>query len=342
MRILVIAPSWVATPPTGHGPGEQPAADLAKALTGLGHDVTVFATGDSLVGCKLAWHFDKAYAHDGLSAQREQEHVSRALAYAQAGFFDVIHSNESNMGLLLIGRCPTPSVTRMNWSGTPTLRAAYDLLPADQRRRTNVCAISHSLQRRIRYLAPRKVIYNGIDVEDFPVNGKHDGPLLFLGRVCPEKGADIAIRVAARAGRKLTIAGPVTDNGYFEQRIKPRLQSVATYVGPVNGRQKRELLASAAALLMPYRAREAFGYVLVEAMACGTPCIAFDRGSPREIIEHGSTGFIVRTPAEAVSAISSISNISGATCRRRVVERFGTMTMAQAYVSLYSKMIENS
>ncbi len=338
MRVLVVAPSWASTPPVGHGPGEQHAADLAGALRHRGHDVTVFATGDSDPGCALAWHFPRAGTEP--HGDRERQHVDAALRYAESTGFDVIHSNESNIGLLRIGACLVPSVTRINWAGTAILRARFQALPVRQRQRTVVCPVSHSLSRRLRYLRPVRAIHNGVNVGAYTASGDHSGPLLFLGRICPEKGPDTAIKIAQVARREIVLAGPITNQQFFEARIRPRLRDgQVSYVGHATAEQKRELFAAAAALLMPYRSPEPFGYVLLEAMASGTPCVAFDQGAPAEIIDHGRTGFLVRSIRDAVHALSSVSAISSEVCRRHVQSRFSVDAMADAYLELYRAVL---
>jgi glycosyltransferase involved in cell wall biosynthesis len=338
LRLLILAPSWVMTPPVGHGPGQQHAADLAHALQRKGHSVTLFATGDSRPSCPLAWHFPNTDAPKG--PQREREHVAAALRYAESEGFDLIHSNETNVGLLRIGACRVPSLIRMNWAGTPELAARFRSLPSAHRARTAVCAVSHALARSVDYLRPIAVVHNGIDVADYPADGTHGGPLLFLGRIFAEKGVDTAIDIAQLTGRELVLAGPVTDRRYFAEQIRPRLAGKGVeYVGPVDAVQKRALYSSASALLMPYRAPEPFGYALIEAMACGTPCIAFDNGSPAEVIEHGRTGFVVRSVAAATRAVQELDTIRSADCRQHVASHFSIEAMTAAYLRVYQAIL---
>jgi glycosyltransferase involved in cell wall biosynthesis len=338
MKIAQVAPLTEAVPPKLYGGTERVVAYLTDALVELGHDVTLFASGDSVTKAKLApiWpqalRLDPAIKDFLAPVFMELEMVAR-----RAHEFDVIHSHLDYFGYPLLRLLDVPSVTTLHGRlDLPELRPLYEVYDD-----MPVVSISDS-QRvplpRANYVA---TILHGLPQNLLAKGSGAGGYLAFLGRISPEKAPDAAIRIAARAGMPLKIAAKVdrVDAEYFKTSIEPLLSlGQVEFIGEIGEHQKSEFLGNAAGLLFPIAWREPFGLVMIEAMACGTPVIAFENGSVPEVLEDGVTAFIVQNEDQAVQAVRKISMLDRDRIRTEFDQRFTAQHMAQNYLKLYSRL----
>jgi glycosyltransferase involved in cell wall biosynthesis len=340
MRVAMISPLEMRVPPPGYGGSELIVSLLTEEFVRRGHDVTLFASGDSVTGAKLVPGCER-YLRGTDRKKDILTMLSVTSCMERAGDFDIIHNHTTLEGLATAGLVATPMLSTLHGG------LGGDWLLLFERYRGWYNTISRSAKS----LLPDKsrfagVIYNAIDVETFPFNaGPRDDYLLYLSRISREKGTHLAIEVARRAGRRLVIAGNIddTDRPYFESEVLPRVDGDAiTYVGEANSVQKRELFANAQCLLAPITWNEPFGLFMAEAMACGTPVVAFRMGSVPEVVEDGVTGYVVTTVGEMVEALDRLDGISPEACRRRVEERFSTARMADDYMAAYEQVLEAS
>ena len=338
MRIAQIAPLTEAVPPKRYGGTERVVSYLTEELVSLGHDVTLFASGDSATSARLVPMWPRATRldpeiHDPLAPVF---HMLEQV-YERADEFDVLHFHLDYLPFRLFSSQPTPFLSTMHGRmDLPEIRPIYQAhsdvplvsISDAQRRpltRANWAAtVHHGLPERL--LAPR------------PVRPSY---LAFLGRVSPEKRVDRAIEIAGRAGLPLKIAAKVdrADQDYFQEHIRPLLnQPHVEMVGEIGEAEKAEFLSGAHALLFPIDWPEPFGLVMIEAMACGTPVIAFEGGSVREVVEEGTTGFIVHDIAGAAAAVARLPELSRAAVRRRFEARFTARRMARDYLGVYVRL----
>ncbi|MGO4736667.1 glycosyltransferase family 4 protein [Bosea sp. 2KB_26] len=335
MRIAMLAPISWRTPPRHYGPWELVTSLLTEALLERGVDVTLFATRDSRTSGTLAGLCPAPYSEDPAIDAKVWEMLHVAHVFERAGEFDLIHNQADFVPLAFSRLVETPVVTTIHGFSSdrilPVFKAYED--------RVHYVAISAADRHPdLRYAA---VIHHGIRLEDFPFDPDGSPDLLFFGRIHRDKGAAEAIATARRAERRLVMAGIVQDEGYHAAQVVPALddRSVA-YLGPVGGALRTKTLGSARALLHLISFEEPFGLSVVEALACGTPVIAFNRGSMPELIEHGVTGFLVESVDEAVAAVARIGEIDRAACRASVVARFTVERMADRYLSLYRSLLD--
>ncbi len=334
MRIAMLAPIAWRTPPRAYGPWELVTSLLTEALVARGVDVTLFATLDSHTAGTLAGVVPRPYSEDPSIDAKVWEMRHLAYLFERAGEFDLIHNQADFPAHAFSGLVDTPMVTTIHGFSSTRIMPMY----APYQDRVNYVAISDADRHpALRYAA---TIHHGIPLADFPFDPVGSDDLLFFGRIHPDKGAAEAIAAARGAGRRLVMAGIVQDAGYHDREVAPAIDGErVVYLGPVGGEQRVRTLGSAAALLHLIGFDEPFGLSVVEAMACGTPVIAFDRGSMRELIEDGVTGFLVNTGDEAVAAIGRIGEIDRAACRGRVAERFTVERMADRYLNLYRTIL---
>ncbi|TAM06612.1 MAG: glycosyltransferase family 4 protein [Paraburkholderia sp.] len=341
MRIAQIAPLYEAVPPKLYGGTERVVSYLTEALVDLGHDVTLFASGDSVTAAKLEPAWPRALRLDPTIRDALAPHmVLLERVRRVAHEFDVLHFHLDYLPFPLFSTLDTPFVTTLHGRlDLPELQPVFNTF-AD----TPVISISDSQRQPLRQANWQGTIYHGLPAGLLtPQTGREPQYLAFLGRICPEKRVDTAIRIAAQSGLPLKIAAKVdkVDQDYFKAEIEPLLsQAHVEFIGEIDESQKPAFLSGAKALLFPIDWSEPFGLVMIEAMACGTPVIAFNRGSVPEVIDPGVTGFIVEDVQGAVAALDKIESLSRKAIRAQFDRRFTSHTMARNYVDAYTALIE--
>jgi glycosyltransferase involved in cell wall biosynthesis len=333
MRAAVLAPVAWRTPPRHYGPWEQVASNIAEGLIKLGVEVTLFATGDSITAGKLVAICDKGYEEDRTQDAKVLEclHISNLME--KAGEFDIIHNNFDFLPLTYSELIKTPVITTIHGFSSPRIIPVYKKYNAVG----NYVSISNSDRSpELNYLA---TVYNGLDTKDFKFNDRHEGYLLYFGRIHPDKGTAEAIDIAKKSKHKLLIAGIVQDENYFNEKIKPRLNEQIEYVGSADPEKRNILLGNASALLHPINFNEPFGLSVAEAMLCGTPVIAFNKGSMPELIKHEETGFLVNTVNEAAAVVKDLKKINRIDCYNWATSQFSCDKMAADYLKLYRQIL---
>lgn len=338
MRIALIAPPWVPTPPPACGGTEVVVDVLARGLQNAGHEVFLFATGDSTSEVNLAYHFESAV---GVCRQDntllELLHVTSAYEMAQQ--FDIVHDH-TLVGPAYGARYPQLPIVTTNHLPFENGLDDYYRVTSD---RVPVIAISHSQAKGATGVNLAGVIHHGVDVNEFPVGKGDGGYALFLGRMSPAKGVHVAIEVARKAGMPLLIAAKcreLIEIAYLEEVIKPLLGGNIEYLGEVNRSEKLELLADASCLLNPIAWPEPFGMVMLEALACGTPVIATHFGAAPEIIDDGVTGFLVDSSKDLIGALENVDELDRTACRSVAEERFSSDVMVKKHLVVYENIIE--
>jgi len=308
---------------------------LTEGLVVRGVDVTLFATGDSQTAGKLHSICPRPYSEDQDLDHKVWECLHISEVFEHADEFDVIHNHFDFLPLTYSGFVQTPVLTTIHGFSSPKILPVY----RKYNRHTYYVAISNADRNPgLDYIA---TIYHGIPIDDYPFCDDPDDYLLFLGRIHPDKGAYEAIQVAQRAGVPLVIAGIVQDKEYFQRQVTPYVDGEQIrYVGPVGMPEKGKLLGHARALLHMINFDEPFGLSVVEAMACGTPVIAIDRGSMSELIRDGETGFLVVSKEDAVESVRGIDNIDRNRCRMWVEKRFTQTRMVKEYLQVYKMILE--
>lgn len=334
MKIAVLSTTCWRTPPRQYGPWEQVASNIAEGLVARGHDVTLFATGDSHTAGRLEWVCERPWEESpGQDAKVcECLHISHLMEMADR--FDIIHNNYDFLPLSYSRLIKTPMVTTIHGFSSPAI------IPVFERYSDIGHYVSISDADRSPDLSYEATVYNGIRSEDFTLNIVGGSDLLYFGRIHPDKGAAQAIEIARNAGRRLIIAGLIQDKAYFEDRVQPAIDGEqVVYVGNVGPDQRNHLLGNAFALLHPISFDEPFGLSVAEAMFCGTPVVAFDRGSMPELIQDGRTGFLVRDVTQAEAALKTIPDIDRRYCRRWAEGRFSLAHMIDGYLAVYERVL---
>jgi glycosyltransferase involved in cell wall biosynthesis len=336
LRVAVLAPISWRVPPRHYGPWEQFASLLTEGLVDRGVDVTLFASGDSKTAGKLASVIPRGYSEDPDADPKVSECLHIAHAFERAGEFDLIHNSFDFLPLTYSGLVETPVLTTIHGFSSPRILAVYERYNAT----CAYVAISDSDRASgLDYLA---TIHHGIDTDAFALHPAPGRYLLYFGRIHPDKGTVEAIDVAAQCELPLVVAGIVQDERYFEEQVAPRIDGDRVrFVGAVGPDERSELLGGAHALLHLISFDEPFGYSVVEAMACGTPVIAIDRGSMPELIVGGTTGFLVEDVAGAVAAVAAAAALDRSAIRAHAVERFGVGRMVDAYVEVYETLLRS-
>lgn len=354
MKIAQVAPLWLALPPKKYGGTERIAYYLTEGLVQRGHEVTLFASGDSKTKAKLIPGWPKCLIKEKLYGKPIPwgnaifPLLNISQAFEMADKFDIIHVHENAV-------CLSNFFTRL--TKTPVVITIHDDFPAPKNKdrwaafkkykNNNYIAISKSHRKwgekvKLNFVA---TVYNGVDINLFNFKEERGEYLVWLGRSAPKKGAKEAIMIAKKAKEKLILAGRVDVNSpiskeYFQKEMKPYFNKDIKFIGEVNDTQKNKLLRNAKALLYPISWEEPFGLVSVEAMACGTPAIIFDRGSTREVVKDRKTGFVVKNIKEAVRAVKKIDQIDRKECRKWVEEKFTIEKMVDNYEKAYLKILK--
>lgn len=334
MRIAILAPIAWRTPPRKYGPWEQVASALTEGLVNRGLSVTLFATADSITTSRLRYSAPTGYAENTELDPKVEEclHISQVMEAARD--FDLIHNHFDFLPLTYSRLIDTPMVTTIHGFSSPKIMPVYRKYNS----RCHYVSISNADRAAdLDYIA---TVYNGINTSQFDVVARPDDYLLFFGRIHPEKGAHLAITVARRAERRLLIAGPIQDTAYFEKELLPHIDGhQIQYIGNVGPEERNGLLGNAAALLHLISFDEPFGLSVAEAMCCGTPVVAINRGSMNELVVHGETGFLVSDIAEAVPLIGRIPELSRQACATWAREMFSQEKMVTSYLSVYQRIL---
>ena len=361
MKIAHIAPPWIAIPPKNYGGTEIVIYNLVEAEVAQGHDVTLFAPGDTKTSAKLISFFPQSLLEEGVPWQghlKAYYHLFKAVEYIKEHDFDIVHthlSSSADMYLFpLLASLATPHVTTLHsrfpfdrvqsWTGTA------DELYMEWAPSIPMIAISESARAE----SPRElnfvgVVHHGLPMQQYvPTSKKRGDFFVWLGRFVPDKGTHLAIEAAKRTGAKIVLAGTIDRHqqdaiNYFQEKIKPQIDNdQVRYVGPVNMKEKISLLSRARGFLNPIEWEEPFGMVMIEAMALGCPVISFARGAASEIIVHRKTGFLVRDVDEMVRFIPRIDEIDRNATREYIERNFSSRVMAEKYVKIYKLVIANA
>jgi len=337
MRIAHIAPVATTIPPPKSGSVETMTSLLTERLVARGHDVTLFATADSTTSAKLCAIYPHGYWHDeNMWPWEMYEMLNLAAAVERAGEFDIIHYEAAYypMSLAFARLSPTPIVQTLHHSPSAAEVGLWSRYPD-----APFVAISNEQARLLSGLNVVDTVLHGVDTDNFTFRETPDDYLLFLGRFTEGKGVLQAIEVARRAGLRLILAA--AEDGYYRDKIAPHVDGIhVTYFGEADFPAKVKLYGGARALLYPIQAREPFGLVLAEAMACGTPVAALDRGAVREVVEDGVTGVVVDTLDQMVDALPRVFALDRRRVRQHAVSRFGVDRMVDEYVGVYRRIVE--
>jgi glycosyltransferase involved in cell wall biosynthesis len=341
MRIAQVAPLYESVPPKLYGGTERVVSYLTEELVRLGHEVTLFASGDSETRATLVPACNRALWRDPNCRETLPHHARlMELVFHEAWKFDIIHFHCDYLHFPLLRRHSTPGVTTLHGRVNP-----HDLHPLfEEFGETPLVSISGSQRSPLPGANWQATVHHGLprNLHTFqPNRGEY---LLFVGRISPEKRLDRAVEIARRTGRQLKVAAKVyeEDRGYFQSSIEPLLRestSFVDFIGEVGGKEKDELMGNAHALLFPIDWPEPFGLVMIESLACGTPVIAWNNGSVPEVIAGGESGFVVDTIDEAVKAVANVERISRHACRMAFEQRFDVTRMARNYLEVYLRLI---
>lgn len=333
----MLAPIAWRVPPRHYGPWEQVVSVLTEGLVGRGVDVTLFATADSQTSGRLAAVCPRPYAEDASLDPKVWECMHIASAFERAGEFDIIHNHFDFLPLSYSALVATPVVTTIHGFSSAKILPAYQRYNG----RSHYVAISEAdRDPSLDYIA---TIYHGIPMSDFTLRRRSREYLLFFGRIHPDKGAAEAIKVAQRTGRRLLLAGIIQDRDYYARSVAPHIDNdQIRYIGSVRPRARNALLGRAAALLHLIDFDEPFGLSMIESMACGTPVIAYRRGSVPEVVRHGVTGFIVDDQDAAVAAVADLAQLDHETIRADTSARFSSERMVDDYLKVYHALLSRS
>ena len=346
MKIAQIAPVVERIPPKKYGGTERVIHTLTEELVRRGHEVTLFATGDSQTSARLvsvvARGLRESKAAD-LYGFNTQGLLNIGIAYSRHKEFDIIHDHNPHVGLPTANVVPTPTV--LTWHGPydESIVRFFGTLS-----RPNLVSISRSQAELAKGLHFAGTVYNGLSMQEYPWSASHDGYLIFVGRIDMQKGVHFAMDAAIALRKKLLIAAKLDESiphikRYFDEYIEPRLRAhpkLLEWIGEVEERERNELLSRAECLLHAVTWPEPFGLTLIEAAACGCPVVAFRQGAIPEIVQHGLSGFVVDNVAQMVEAVQKIDTIDRALCRAHVLRNFSAKRMADGYEAIYKRLVQ--
>jgi glycosyltransferase involved in cell wall biosynthesis len=332
-RIGMLSPVAWRTPPRQYGAWETVVSNITEGLVDRGWDVTLFATADSITKAKLHAVIPTGFERDDNLDPKVSEFLHMGEFFEHAHEFDLLHCHYDFMALSYSRLVQTPMLTTIHGFSSDQIRPVYY-------KYDNVYYVSISDSDRDPKLAYVDTVYNGINMdihEYFPEGGEN---LVFLGRIHPDKGTHLAVEVSKRSGRPLLIAGIIQDKEYYREKVEPHIDgSQIRYVGPVGPEERNELFERAYAVLHLNELPERFGLVMAEANASGVPVIAYDRGSCREVIADGETGFLATNLEEAVEALERVPQIDRMACRKRVETHFSIAAMVSGYEGVYDTIL---
>lgn len=340
MRIAQVAPLYESVPPRAYGGTERVVAYLVEALVELGHEVTLFASGDSVTSANMVSVVPRGLRLDTHKPDPLVWHtIMMDRVLKAAGSFDVIHFHTDVLQLSLVGQCRTPCLSTAHGRlDLPDLKPLFRCFPSHP-----MVSISTSQRAPLPWANWRATVHHGLPLGLYSLHEEPQDYFAFVGRISPEKRCDRAIEIARACGVPLRIAAKVdeADRVYFESTIEPMLDDpLVSFVGEIGDAAKNDFIGNARALLMPIDWPEPFGLVMIEAMACGTPVIAYANGSVPEILEDGVTGFIVRDQAQAIAAARNVGRIDRRRCRRVFEQRFTDRVMARRYLDVYRELMD--
>jgi glycosyltransferase involved in cell wall biosynthesis len=340
VKIAQVAPLYESVPPRAYGGTERVVSYLTEALVQMGHEVTLFASGDSVTSANLV-----SVVPRGLRLDRDKPDplvwhtimMDRVLKSVHS--FDIIHFHTDVLQLALVGHCKTPALSTAHGRlDVADLKSLFSCFPDHP-----MVSISNSQRAPLPWLNWRATVHHGLPLGLYSLHEAPQDYFAFVGRISPEKRADRAIEIARACGKPLRIAAKVdaADQAYFESTIEPLLDDpLVSFEGEIGDGAKNDFIGNALALLMPIDWPEPFGLVMIEAMACGTPVIAYGSGSVPEIIDHGVTGFVVENQAQAIAAARNIGQIDRRRCRQVFEQRFAARVMARRYLDVYRELAD--
>ena len=341
LKIAQVAPLYESVPPKWYGGTERVVSFLTEELVAQGHDVTLFASGDSETSARLVAVCQRSLRLDDTCEDQSVHHVAMLQRVLdESDRFDVIHFHIDYIHFPLSRLMRLPHVTTLHGRlNIPDLKPFYNLFK-------EMPVISISLAQRKPLAEANWVgnVYHGLPTNLFIPNYNPGKYLAFLGRISKEKGLDTAIDIAIQTGLALKVAAKIdkNDQEYYEEHLKKKMEHpLVEFVGEISEREKNDFLGNATALLFPINWNEPFGLVMIESLACGTPVVAYNMGSVPELIIHGVNGFIVNNQADAIKAVANIGLVERTECRRTFEERFSAARMAQDYLDVYKRVLES-
>lgn len=340
MKIAQIAPVIERVPPQKYGGTERVVSALTEELVKRGHDVTLFASGDSITSAKLVSIFPKALREVKLKdiyGPNVWTMLNIGSAYKLQDEFDIIHDHLGHVSLPCANLIQTPVVMTLHGVFTAENRKIFETLNEPY-----FVSISDSQAKPVPNLHRIATVYNGLPLDNYPFSNENDGYLLFVGRISAEKGVHNAIEVAQILNLPLIIAAKLesVDLPYFNEYIGPRLSDNIRWVGEVDEQERNHLMSRALCFLHPITWREPFGLTMIEAMACGCPIIGFNKGSVPEVVADGQTGFVVNDIEEMIDAVLRVNQINRKECRKYSLENFSARNMADGYESVYQQILD--
>jgi glycosyltransferase involved in cell wall biosynthesis len=336
MHIAMLSPIAWRTPPRHYGPWESVVSFLTEGLVARGHDVTLFATADSQTSGTLHAVCPHGYEEDRSMIPKVWECLHISELFEHADEYDIIHNHFDYLPLTYTGLTAIPVVATIHGFSSP------GILPVYKKYNNKVFYVSISDADRSPDLDYIKTIHHGIDIQQFDFQPVPDDYLLFFGRIHQDKGTSEALNIARACNKKLKLAGIIQDQAYYDQYIAPHIDNdEVIYAGSVGPVERNRMLGKACALLHPIQFNEPFGLSVIESMACGTPVIAFNRGSMPELIENGKSGFLVNNVDEAIETVARIKEIDRTYCRRHVERHFTVDRMVNEYILVYEMILDS-
>lgn len=336
MKIAILSSIHWRTPPRKYGPWELIASYIAEGMVKRGHDVTLYATGDSETKGKLRWICPRPVMEDPELEVKVYQYLHMALVFEEASEFDIIHNHYDAYPLVFSKLTDTPIVTTIHGFSSPQVSEIYKKYS-----NTYYVSISDADRHHAPDLNYIETIYHGINLADFEFNDKPEDYFVYVGRISDQKGVHLAIQIALKLNLNLKIAGVVdkADQDYFEREIKIHLDSKIEYLGVIDESVKKNLMSHARGFLHLNKYPEGFGLTLIESMALGTPVIGMNNGSVPEVVENGKTGFVVNSLDEVENAVGKINSIERKKCRERVENNFTLDLMLDKYEEVYKKIV---